>query len=100
MAAPGEVGRIAVGTGRRVSYHPGMLPTKDTIIADLLDLHADVAKVLLSFGLPCHECVVAPVETLEQGASLTGLDADEILAKLRELPIVAGKAGPPSDSKS
>ncbi len=63
-------------------------------IADLLDSHPGAAEVLLSFGLPCHECVVAPRQTLEEGARLNGLDPEAILEKLRALP-PPGKEGRP-----
>ena len=65
-------------------------PSKQIRIADLLDLHPGVAEVLLSFGLPCHDCVVAHTRTLEEGARLNGLDPEAILTRLRSLPVKKG----------
>ena len=72
---------------------PSMQPSKEMRISDLLDLHPGVAGVLRSFGLPCHECVVAPTETLEEGARLTGVRPEEILERCKELSLSAGKIG-------
>jgi hybrid cluster-associated redox disulfide protein len=77
-----------------------MDPSREMRIGDLLDLHPSVAGVLASFGLPCQECIVAPRETLEEGARLNGLDPEEILARLRELPASARPARPPSPPDS
>lgn len=59
--------------------------SKDSKIADLLEKHPGVAEVLLSFGLPCHDCALCTRETLEEGARLTGVDPEAILEKLRTL---------------
>ena len=67
-----------------------MEASKDEKIIDILERHEGAAEVLLSFDLPCHECVVSTEETLEEGARLTGKDPDAIIEKLRALP---GKGG-------
>lgn len=73
-----------------ISYHPGMEVSKADKIIDILERHEGAAGVLLSFDLPCHECVVSTEETLEEGARLTGKDPDAIIEKLRALPDKGG----------
>lgn len=70
-----------------------MEASRDEKIIDILERHEGAAGVLVSFGLPCHECVVATEETLEEGARLTGKDPDAIIEKLRALPD-GGDGGP------
>jgi len=55
------------------------------LIFDALGLHERAAEALKSFGLPCTECVVAEVETIEEGARSKGIDPDKVLAKLNAL---------------
>jgi hybrid cluster-associated redox disulfide protein len=55
------------------------------LISEALELREDAAEVFNSFGLPCHRCAVAEVETIGQGACSNGLDPEEILAKLNSL---------------
>lgn len=59
--------------------------TPDMLIYDALGMHERAAEVFLSFGLPCHNCAVAEVETIEQGARSKGMDPGNILAKLNSL---------------
>lgn len=67
--------------------------TRTSKIADVLDSRPDAGRVLReSFGLPCEECVVAEVETIEEGARYYGHDADEIVRRLEQCPIAPPKA--------
>ncbi len=59
--------------------------TPDMLIFDALGLHERAAEVLESFGLPCVECAVAEVETIEEGARSKGIDPEKVLAKLNAL---------------
>ncbi len=55
------------------------------LVAEALELHEDAADVLEKFGLPCHRCAVADVETVAEGAAAKGLDVERILAALNAL---------------
>jgi hybrid cluster-associated redox disulfide protein len=59
--------------------------TPDMLIFDALGLHERAADVLKSFGLPCTDCAVAEVETIEEGARSKGIDPDKVLEKLNAL---------------
>ncbi|MGI6702195.1 MAG: DUF1858 domain-containing protein [Christensenellales bacterium] len=58
--------------------------TKDTLIGDLLkeDRKEELAEVLLNSGMHCLGCSIAKHETVEQAASVHGLDADELVNQL------------------
>ena len=65
--------------------------TRQSVIFEVLETRPAAGRVLReAFGLPCDECVVSEVETVEQGASYYGHDADEIVRRLNECP-----PGPP-----
>ena len=60
---------------------------KDMLVADILDLNPATEAVLLSFGLPCMDCVVSEHENLEEGARAYGIPVEKRLEKLdREAP--------------
>lgn len=67
--------------------------TPDMLIMDALELHEGAADVFESFGLPCLRCVVAEVETIEQGARSRGIAPDKILARLNSLFDAEGPSG-------
>jgi len=58
--------------------------TKDTVIADILDIAPDAVPLFKSIGMHCLGCVMASGETLGQACASHGVDADEFLAKLEE----------------
>ena len=58
--------------------------TKDTIIADILEIAPDSVPLFRSIGMHCLGCVMASGETLGQACAAHGVDADEFLAKLTE----------------
>ena len=61
--------------------------TRQTLIIDVLETRPDAGRVLReTYNLPCEECVVSEVETVEQGAGYYGHDADEMVRKLNECP--------------
>ena len=59
--------------------------TPETLIIDVLEMHPKTKDVFLKYGLPCHTCWVAEVESIETGARSEGLDADEIVRDINEL---------------
>ena len=56
--------------------------TKDTIIADILELAPDSAPLFQDIGMHCLGCAMSSGETLEEACSAHGVNADEFLAKL------------------
>lgn len=57
----------------------------DMLVIEALDRDPRVKDVLLGFGLPCHRCVVADHETLEQGCVPLGLEVGAVVARLNAL---------------
>jgi hybrid cluster-associated redox disulfide protein len=58
--------------------------TKDTIIADILNIAPDSAPLFMSIGMHCLGCAMANGETLGEACEVHGVDFDEFLPKLQE----------------
>jgi len=58
--------------------------TKDTIIADILNIAPDAAPLFRSIGMHCLGCAMASGETLDQACAAHGVDADKFLSELTE----------------
>ena len=59
--------------------------TKETIIAEILNINPAAAEILFAAGMHCVGCPSARNETLAQAAMVHGLDADELLTKIQSL---------------
>ena len=58
--------------------------TKDTIIADILNIAPDSVPLFRSIGMNCLGCAMASGETLEQACVAHGVDVDDLLSKLAD----------------
>ena len=58
--------------------------TKDTLIADCLQINPNAPEILLSAGMHCFCCALAHGETVEQAVAVHGEDLESLLAKLNE----------------
>ena len=58
--------------------------TKDTVIAEILDVAPHSAPLFQSIGMHCLGCAMASGETLGEACNAHGVDADEFLTKLAE----------------
>ncbi len=56
--------------------------TKDTIIADVLEINPDTAEFFYEIGMHCLGCPAAKGETIEQACAVHGVDADELINKI------------------
>jgi hybrid cluster-associated redox disulfide protein len=59
--------------------------TKDTIIADILDIAPETVPLFQAIGMHCLGCAMASGETLGEACEVHGVDADEFLRKLTTL---------------
>lgn len=59
--------------------------TKDTNILEAVQKYPVIAQVFQRYGLGCVGCMVAAGETLGEGISSHGLNADAIVAEINEL---------------
>jgi len=58
--------------------------TKDTIIADILDIAPGAITLFSSIGMHCLGCAMASGETLGEACAAHGVNVDEFLVKLEE----------------
>ena len=56
--------------------------TKETIIADVLDMDAGTAPFFFEIGMHCLGCPSSRGETIEEACAVHGVDADELIAKI------------------
>jgi hybrid cluster-associated redox disulfide protein len=58
--------------------------TKDTIIADILEIAPDSAPLFFSIGMHCLGCAAAKGETLGEACEVHGVDFDEFYEQLKQ----------------
>ena len=58
--------------------------TRDTIIADILNIAPESAPLFLSIGMHCLGCAMANGETLGEACEVHGVDYDEFVEQLNE----------------
>ena len=56
--------------------------SKDTVIADILNIAPNSAPLFQSIGMHCLGCAMSSGETLGEACMAHGVDADEFLTKL------------------
>ncbi len=59
--------------------------TKDTKIAELISKYPAAIEVLQENGVGCVGCFMAHAETIGQGLSAHGLDADALIKQMNAL---------------
>ncbi len=60
------------------------LITKDMGIQEIVTQHPETVEVFFKFGMHCLGCAAAKFESLEQGASAHGIDADAMVNALNK----------------
>ena len=58
--------------------------TKDKTISEVLDENPATAEVFMKHGMGCLGCAVASGETVEEAASVHGIDVNVLLSELNE----------------
>lgn len=60
--------------------------SKDILIGDLVENYPDLASVLVEkYGFHCIGCMAAGMETLEEGATVHGMEPKEIEKLVKDL---------------
>jgi hybrid cluster-associated redox disulfide protein len=60
--------------------------TKDILIGDLVENYPKLASVLVEkYGFHCIGCMAAGMETLEEGATVHGMESKEIEKLIKDL---------------
>ncbi len=57
---------------------------KDMKIAEILNVDATIAPILMAAGMHCIGCPSAQGETLEEAAMVHGLDADMLVGRIND----------------
>ena len=58
--------------------------TKDMSIVEVVQKYPDTAEVFMKFGMACLGCAAARFENIEQGATVHGINPDELVAALNK----------------
>ena len=58
--------------------------TKDTLIAECIELNPKAAEILLATGMHCIGCAMAHGETIAEAVAVHGEDLDALLKKLND----------------
>jgi len=56
--------------------------TKDSIIGDIIKDNPNAVEVLLKNGMGCIGCPSSQMETIEQAASIHGMEVEKLLEEL------------------
>lgn len=59
--------------------------TKDTNILEAVRTYPQIAQVFAKYGLGCIGCMVAAGETIGEGISAHGLNADVVVEEINKL---------------
>ncbi len=56
--------------------------TKDTLIADIVNINPESVEILQRYGMHCLGCALAHMETLGEAVNAHGAELDKLLAEL------------------
>lgn len=58
--------------------------TKDMSIVEVVQKYPETAEVFMGFGMGCLGCAAARFENIEQGATVHGIDVDQLIDALNK----------------
>ena len=58
--------------------------TKEMTIGEVIRVDANKAEVLMNFGMGCVGCPSAQAETIEEAATVHGINVDELIEALNK----------------
>ncbi len=56
--------------------------TKETLIADIVNINPDSVEILQRYGMHCLGCALAHMETLEEAVNAHGAELEKLLEEL------------------
>ena len=59
--------------------------TKDTLIADVLNINPDAAPIFIGMGMHCLGCAMAHGETVGEACQVHGVNIDDLLTQLNAM---------------
>ena len=67
--------------------------TKDMSMMEALQADPRAKDVFAAYGMGCIGCMGVGMESIEDGATMHGIDPNEVVAELNKLVPVEGSAG-------
>jgi hybrid cluster-associated redox disulfide protein len=61
-----------------------MIIKKDTKINEIITAHPEAARFFADLNMSCSQCFAVNFDTLENGALMHDMDADQLIAKLNQ----------------
>ena len=58
--------------------------TKDTIIAEVIQINPNAAQILMSYGMHCIGCPSSQGESLEEACFVHGMNVDTLVNTINE----------------
>ena len=58
--------------------------TKDTLIAEIIELNPNAEEILHRYGMHCLGCPASRGESVEEACAVHGVDADELVKKIND----------------
>ena len=58
--------------------------TKDMVIGDVINEHPELVRTFFANGMMCIGCPASQGESIDEAATVHGLDADQLVAALNE----------------
>ena len=62
-----------------------MLVERNTLIRDIVKIGPEAIRILMSFGMGCIGCPASQNESIEEAASVHGIDVEKILESLNNV---------------
>lgn len=62
-----------------------MLVERETLIKDIVKLGPDAIKTLMNYGMGCIGCPASQNESINDAASVHGINVEELLSSLNSL---------------
>ena len=63
--------------------------SKDTMISELISINPQTAEILFGIGMHCIGCPASQMETLEEAASVHGVNAQDLVDEINDFLLSA-----------
>jgi hybrid cluster-associated redox disulfide protein len=74
--------------------------TKDMTFGQVLEQFPETVEIFFMYGMHCIGCMIAPEETIEQGAMVHGIPIDQLVDELnKKVETTAKEKSPESSSQ-
>ena len=63
--------------------------SKDTMISELISINPQTAEILFGIGMHCIGCPASQMETLEEAASVHGVNVQDLVDEINDFLMAA-----------